>query len=226
MFLNCLQGGCSCISCVSTQMLVSPDRQTGSLNHDGIRHRRQLRHIMPIGSGHDERQRDATTVHQQMALAPIFSPDPSGWVQRFAVPVALSSSHHQCFAIARLCLQTRRTRQVRASTGLQRRQLSPIPGSGRDLRWHCRSAQPGVPSTGSLCVEQTRCPRIPIAGLWACVRLRTFGHRFDLQRRWRTGISGSTRLQNSSVTSHAFAFAILPPHADIACRRSSYFIYG
>ena len=57
MFLNDLQGGCSCIASVSTQVLVAPDRRTESLNHDGIENRRQLRNIMPIGSGHDERQR-------------------------------------------------------------------------------------------------------------------------------------------------------------------------
>jgi len=60
---------------------MPPDRWTGSLKHDGIKNRLQLRNIMPIGSGHDERQRDATPVHQQMALAPIFSPDPWGWVR-------------------------------------------------------------------------------------------------------------------------------------------------
>jgi len=79
MFLNNLQNGRSCITSISTQMLVSPDGRAGSLNHDGIENGRQLRNIMPIGSGHDERQRDATSVYQQMALAPIFSPDPWGW---------------------------------------------------------------------------------------------------------------------------------------------------
>ena len=29
---------------------------------------------MPVCSGHDERHRDATTIHQQMAFAPIFPP--------------------------------------------------------------------------------------------------------------------------------------------------------
>jgi hypothetical protein len=33
---------------------------------------------MPVGSGHDERQRDTTLVHQQMTLAAIFFPDTSG----------------------------------------------------------------------------------------------------------------------------------------------------
>ena len=32
---------------------------------------------MSIRSGHDEQQRDATTVHQQVSLASLFFPDPS-----------------------------------------------------------------------------------------------------------------------------------------------------
>ena len=167
MRLNDFQRGRSCIARISAQMFVSPDRWTGSINHNGVKHWLQLGDVMSIGSGHDERQRDATSVHQQMALAPIFSPDPSGWGQRFAVPMALSSSPHQCFAIARRCLQTRRTRQVRASTGLQRRLLSPIPESGHELHWHCRSAQPGVPSTGSLCVKwQDRSPGLRLVVIY------------------------------------------------------------
>ena len=79
MLLNDLQSGRSCIASVGTQVLVSPDRWPGAFNHDGIENGRQLRHIMPIGSGHDERQRDATSVHQQMALAPIFFPRSVGF---------------------------------------------------------------------------------------------------------------------------------------------------
>jgi len=43
---------------------------------------------MPIRSGHDERQGDATTVDQQVTLAPIFSPDQSGCARPALVPVA------------------------------------------------------------------------------------------------------------------------------------------
>ena len=77
---------------VGTQVLVAPLRRIDPLDHDGLKHRLELRHIMAMGSGHDERQRDATTVDQQMALAAIFSPDPWDWGQRLTVPEALSSS--------------------------------------------------------------------------------------------------------------------------------------
>jgi hypothetical protein len=44
--------------------------------------------------------------------------------------------------------------------------------------------------------------------------------------RWRTGINGSTRFQNSSVTSHAFAFVIASSHTHVAHGKALLFIYG
>jgi hypothetical protein len=58
----------------------------GQGENQGIQHRLQLADIMPVGSGDDQRQRDATPVRQHMALAPIFFPDPSGWVRRPLLP--------------------------------------------------------------------------------------------------------------------------------------------
>ena len=135
VFFDDLQGRRSCVARVGTQVLVAPEREIGFLNHDGIEHSLQLRHIMPVGSCHDERQRDAISVHQKMALAPIFFPDLSGWVRRFAVPVALSSSPRQYFAIAGRCLQTRRTRQGPTATEPQRLPPSPTLGNARVLHW-------------------------------------------------------------------------------------------
>ncbi len=71
MRLDDFQLGRSGVARVSAQMFVSPDRWTGSIDHDGSKHWLQLGDVMSVGSGHDERQRDATPVHQQMALAPI-----------------------------------------------------------------------------------------------------------------------------------------------------------
>src|SRR5450830_1041272 len=150
MVLNDVQSRCAGVARVGTQMLVSSLRWIGSLDNDGIQHGFKLRYIMSVCSGHDERQRDATTVHQQIAFAPIFFPYRWDWVQRFPVPVAPSSSPRQYFAIARQCLQIRRTRQAPVSTGLQRRLLFPTPGTGHESRWHCRSARRGALSTGTL----------------------------------------------------------------------------
>lgn len=44
-------------------------------NH-GIKHGTELTDVMSVRSGNDQRQRDATSVHQEMALGPFFSPDP------------------------------------------------------------------------------------------------------------------------------------------------------
>ena len=92
VFFYDLQSRCAGVARVGTQMFVSSQRWIGSLDFDAIEHDFNLRNIMPVCSGHDEGQRDATTVHQQVAFAPIFSPDPLGWVQHSIEPVAPSSS--------------------------------------------------------------------------------------------------------------------------------------
>jgi hypothetical protein len=74
VFFDDFQGRRSGAIRVGTQVIVAPVRGIGSLKHDGIKHRFQLRDFMPVGSCHDERQQDAISVHQQMALDLIFSP--------------------------------------------------------------------------------------------------------------------------------------------------------
>ena len=74
MLLNGSQSRCAGVARVRTQMLMSSEQWIGSLDNNGVQHGFKLRHVMSIGSGRDERQRDATAVHQQMAFAPIFSP--------------------------------------------------------------------------------------------------------------------------------------------------------
>ena len=58
-----------------------------ALDHDGGQDRLELRDIMPVRPGHDERQGDATAVDQQVTLAPIFFPDQSGWARPALAPV-------------------------------------------------------------------------------------------------------------------------------------------
>ncbi len=55
------------------QMLVAPLGRGRVLEHDLLKHRFKLADVMPVSSGHDPRQRDATTVHQPVPLASIFS---------------------------------------------------------------------------------------------------------------------------------------------------------
>ena len=62
------------ISSIGTQVLPAPGVRCLALDHDGLQHLVELGDVMLIGPGHDERQRDATAVHQQVALAPFFFP--------------------------------------------------------------------------------------------------------------------------------------------------------
>src|SRR3990172_3808930 len=67
--------------------VIRPD--LGALDNDRIQRTRQLRHVVSISPGYDDRQRGATLVDQEHSLSPIFSPDPSGFVRQIleqAVP--------------------------------------------------------------------------------------------------------------------------------------------
>jgi len=88
MALNDLQRGLAAISGIQTQMLGATLGRYLALDHDGRQDCVELRNVMPVRSGHDERQGDATAVDQQVTLAPIFFPDQSGWARPALVPVA------------------------------------------------------------------------------------------------------------------------------------------
>ena len=77
--LDDLQCTPASIAGVGAQVLAATDARRLALDHDGLQHCVELRDVMLVRSGHDERQRDATAVHQQVTLAPLFFPDPSGW---------------------------------------------------------------------------------------------------------------------------------------------------
>ena len=77
------------VSGVSTQVLTAPRRWGIASDHDGLQHWVELRNVMLIGPGHDERQRDATAVHQQVPLAAFFFPDQLGCARPPLAPRAL-----------------------------------------------------------------------------------------------------------------------------------------
>lgn len=87
MALNDLQRWLSAIPGIKTQMLGATLSRHLTLDHDGRQDSVELRNVMPVRSGHDERQGDATAVDQQVTLAPIFFPDQSGWARLALVPV-------------------------------------------------------------------------------------------------------------------------------------------
>jgi hypothetical protein len=146
---------------IGAQMLVSPMWRVLPLDNDGAEHVIESLAVMNVGPAHDERQGDATAVHQQVALAPIFSPDPSGSARPIPVPVAPSSLRRPRSAIAMRCLACRRTPPSRPSTALRRNLPSPTPGIACARRWRSRISPWAVPSTGTQCAARTRWPRTP-----------------------------------------------------------------
>ena len=87
--LNDIQRRLASISGVKTQMFRAALSWYLALDHDGGQDGVELRNIMPVRSGHDERQGDATAVDQQMTLAPIFFPDQSGCARPPLAPLEL-----------------------------------------------------------------------------------------------------------------------------------------
>jgi len=70
---NLLAGRLAVISLIRVQKSLSVRKG----DNDGIKHRSELACVMSIGPCYDQRQRDATPVHQYVALGSFFSPGPS-----------------------------------------------------------------------------------------------------------------------------------------------------
>jgi hypothetical protein len=70
-----LTNGLAIVSLIRIQELL---RSLGKGNDDGIEHGHQLTDVMSMCSGNDQRQRDATGVHQYMPFAALFFPGLSG----------------------------------------------------------------------------------------------------------------------------------------------------
>lgn len=192
---------------VSAQMFVSPVRRVLALDEDGVKHRIKLLAVMDVGSAHDERQRDATAVHQQVAFASLFSPGPSGSARQLLAPMAPSSSRHRRFAIATRCLACRRTPPSRLSILLQRSPPSPIRESVCGWRWHFQNAQRAAPSTGSLCAEQTRWPQT----------LDVLALQVDPRQACERTVCRAPAHVEGSVVPHAAKTRPLPPRNQLAC---------
>lgn len=84
-----LLGGCTAKASVGAQMLPPVASPAWPAHDDRVEHGLELRDIMMIGRGDDDRQRDATGVDQQHPLAPLFFPDPSGLARRILGPAEL-----------------------------------------------------------------------------------------------------------------------------------------
>jgi hypothetical protein len=152
---------CAPVARVCAQVFVSPVGRVFALDDNSAEHCIKPLAVMDVGPAHDERQRDATAVHQQMPFASLFSPGPSDSGRRLLAPKAPSSSRHRRFAIAMRCLACLRIRPSQLSRLLQRPPPSPIRESVCEWRWRWQSAQQAMLSTGNLCATQTRWPQTP-----------------------------------------------------------------
>jgi len=168
------------VACVGAKVFVSPVGWILAFDDNGAEYRIKPLAVVDVGPAHDERQRDATAVHQQVAFASLFSPGPSGSGRQLLVPRVPSSSRHRRFAIATRCLACRRIPPNRLSRRLQRSPPSPIRESVCGWRWvpaPTFSSRCGTVAAAARARSLTRCNRpaewhfphcaapIPIAGL-------------------------------------------------------------
>ncbi len=167
--LHGLRGRTPCIALVRTQVLSPPAAGFGSHHHNAVQSDRQQFDIMPVGPADDKGQRDASTVHQQAALAAFFSPDPWGCCPPLPAPVALCLASHQYFATPKQSLPCHHTRPAPPATGPGKIPVRASVESACGWRWRCRTTW-AAPSTGSRCAAHKQC-RQRFAGLpTACAR--------------------------------------------------------
>lgn len=145
------------VASIGTEVLAASLTWQGTRHHNGVKDGGKLADIMAVGRGHDDRQRDAMAVHQQVALAAIFFPDPSDSVRQLPELRALSSWPRRYSATARRSLPTRHTPPARPAIRLRTRRRPATPKSAGEWRWRSRSARRATPSTDSPYARHTRC---------------------------------------------------------------------
>jgi len=156
--LHGLRGWTPSIALVRTQVLVPPPTGFGAHDHNAIQSDRQQFDIMPVGPADDKGQRDASTVHQQAALAAFFFPDPWGSCPPLPAPVALCLVSHQCFAIPKQSLPSRHTRPNPPATAPGKIPARASVENACEPNWRCRTTW-AAPSTGSRFAAHKQCRR-------------------------------------------------------------------
>jgi hypothetical protein len=166
-----LRCGVPCIGFVRTQVL--PPTATGLWAHDdnAVQGDRQQFDIMPIGSADDKGQRDASTVHQQAALAAFFSPDRWGCYPPLPAPVAPFLASRRCFATPRQSPPSHHTRPNRLAIMPERIPDHASVESVYGWHWRCQTTW-AAPSTGSRCAARRQCRRKSDDYPTACARRR------------------------------------------------------
>ena len=167
--LHGLRGGTPRIALVRTQVLPPSTAGFGAHDHNAVQSDRQQFDIMPVGPADDKGQRDASTVHQQAALAAFFSPDRWDYCPPLPAPVALCLASHQCFATPKQsppCHHTRPNRlAIRPGRTLAHASVESVCG----WRWRCQMTS-AVPSTGNRCAAHKQCQRRFDGRPTACAR--------------------------------------------------------
>lgn len=216
------------VSGIGAQVLAATKRGRRALDHDGAEDFIDALAVIDVGPGHDERQRDATAVHQQVALAAFFFPDPSGSGRPLRAPGGPSSWPHRCFAIARRCPPSRRTPPIRLSTVPRKNRPPPTRGSACESRWHCQNVPWARPSTGNPCAARTRSPQTLAVPASAVAQLRACAHTSS----WaapRAAESAALPAARRSPLPPTIQLASPRFRSDAACwaaRRGSISIYG
>jgi len=149
------------IAFVGAEMLKLVCCWLWSLNDNAIQYGFQLSYIVPIRPGDDDRQRDATLFHQQMAFASFFSPGPSGSDQPPPEPKVLWSWHYRYSAITRICPPFHYIPPTRLATWPGIPQPFPTGESRHERNWGCHIPLWGGPSIGSRCGEHKQYLQIP-----------------------------------------------------------------
>jgi hypothetical protein len=137
-----------------------------------LQNKRKLAGIMPVRSGYDDGQRDATPVHKQMSFASFFSPDPWDLPRNSPAPTGLCSCCRLWPAIARQCLPSHHIRQVHAAKALERKPGAPIRRNSDVLRSDSQRVLSAKLSTVSLYAKHTLSQKKQCAGQWAFFRHR------------------------------------------------------
>lgn len=158
--------------------------------HDNtIQNRLQLRHVVPVCSGDDEGQRDATAVDKNVTLCAHFSPGPWGCARRTLVPTGPSSWPNPCSAMPTRCPPSRRTRPSRLPKVVEKTPGPPISGNTRGWNWGFRISPLAALSIGILYATRTRCLQTLCADPGVSAHLPASAGRFAMDP---VQVSGST----------------------------------
>ena len=169
--LHGLRGGTPRIALVRTQVLPPSAAGLGAHDHNAVQSGRQQFDIMPVGPADDKGQRDASTVHQQAALAAFFSPDRWGYCPPLPGPAELCLAFHQCFATPRQSPPFHHTRPNRLAIRPERTLAHASVESVCGWRWRYQMTW-AVPSTGNRCAAHRQCRRRFDGRPMACARRR------------------------------------------------------